>query len=95
MSEYDNSNRLALWQNDKREKATHPHLRGSGETDKPVWVSAWFSQDISDEDKKVLQGVLSRYDSKKPFISISIQDKDGQSKPASNNFDDDLDSIPF
>jgi len=49
---YDNTNRLALWANDKREKATHPHLSGSGETNQEVWVSAWFSDEINDDDKK-------------------------------------------
>lgn len=96
MTQYDNSNRIALWMNDKREKATHPHLRGSGETDKEVWASAWLSDEISDEDKKALQGILKRYDSKKPFISISLQAKDqqgGSQSPApADDFDD---TIPF
>lgn len=100
MTDYDNSNRLSLWLNDKREKQTHPHLKGQGETDIGVWVSAWFAQDISDEDKKALMGIVKRHRdaSKRPFLSISIQPKDQQQpaqQPAqqSGGFEDD--DIPF
>jgi len=79
--EYDNNNRLALWKNKTREKATQPHLTGSGQVGSEFWVSAWFSQDISDEDKQALAAILSRYESNKPFISISIQPKDHQQAP--------------
>ena len=76
MSQYDNSNRIAIWPNDRREQQSHPHLKGQGETDAPVWASAWFSDDISDDDKRALAGILKRYDSKRPFLRISLQPKD-------------------
>lgn len=100
----DNTNRLALWFNDKREKPTQPHLRGKGElATGSMWASAWFSQDINEADRKVLMGILSRYDSKKPFLSISLSEpkqkqntSQGQ-EPAGGDFDDDpfKDKIPF
>jgi hypothetical protein len=94
---YDNSNRLALWFNDRREKQTQPHLRGQGEAGGYVWVSAWFSDEIADEDKKLLMQIVKRYSSKKPFISISLTPKVHQAPapvdaPAGGDFDDD---IPF
>ena len=95
---HDNSNRLALWKNDKREKATHPHLKGKWETTQPVWVSAWFSPDLSDDDKRLLKGILERYDSKKPFLSISITPKEETAqKPAQSTPVDDFEDsgIPF
>ena len=94
---HDNSNRLALWKNDKREKATHPHLKGKGETTQHVWVSAWFSPDLSDDDKRLLKGILERYQSKKPFLSISITPQENMSqKPAQTAHTDDFDDdIPF
>lgn len=99
MSNYDNSNRLALWFNDKREKQTQPHLKGQGETSSPVWASAWFSDDITDEDKKILMAIVKRYESKKPFISVSMQPKEPQSNNApiggNGGVDDFDDDIPF
>lgn len=96
---YDNTNRLALWLNDKREKATHPHLKGQGETTSQVWVSAWFSDEISEDDKKALMGILKRYQSKKPFLSISMTPKENKPQSAPeprpiDDFDQD-DTIPF
>lgn len=79
---YENTNRLALWFNDRRDKTTSPHLKGQGDTNVPVWVNAWFSQDISDEDKQLLMGILKRYNSKKPFLSITIKPKGSQTAQA-------------
>lgn len=93
---YDNSNRIALWYNDKRQKQNHPHLKGSGNISGEYWVSAWFSKDILPDDQKLLMQILQRYTSKKPFISISVQSKAQQHTPApqptGGDFDDD---IPF
>lgn len=90
----DNSNRLALWFNDKREKQTHPHLKGQGETDSPVWVSAWFDKDMDPMDAKALMGIIKRHkaSTNKPLLSISIQAKEEKrtSKPAAVDYDDDL-----
>lgn len=101
---YDNSNRLAVWPNTKRKDQKHPHLSGQGETDREVWVSAWFSDEINDADKKALAGILKRYSSKKPFISVSIKPKQEDGKQAAqpggigqpqgfDNYPDD--DIPF
>ena len=94
---YDNSNKIALWMNDKRKEQTHPHLKGSGETNQPVWASAWFSKDIDDADKQALMGIVKRYSSKKPFITISLQAKEqqghGGNTPGHDNHDPE--DIPY
>lgn len=95
---YDNSNRLAVWPNKDRKQQTHPHLTGKGETNEPVYCSAWFSDEISPEDKKLLRAILKRYSSKKPFLSISIKSQSNQagapSQAGSQGFDD-SDDIDF
>lgn len=99
MPEYNNANRIALWRNDKREKLTHPHLKGKGETSVPVWANAWFAKDIKDEDKKTLMEIVKRHNktSDLPFISISLQLQDkAVYAPAPAPKDDFVDSdIPF
>ncbi len=103
MSNYDNSNRVALWFNDKREKQTHPHVRGNGETDYPVWASGWFAKDLDPADAKELMAIIKRHNeaSKTPFLSVSLKAKDDNqsnqapkvdSRESANDFDDD---IPF
>lgn len=97
----DNNNRLAIWPNAKREKQAQPHLTGQGQVNSDFWVSAWFSQDINDGDKKLLSQILKRYDSKKPFISMAIKPKDdhhnsqAQQAPATQADPDFDDDIPF
>jgi hypothetical protein len=42
MSQYDNTNRGAIWKNDKREKETQPHFTGSLNVEgREFTVSAW------------------------------------------------------
>lgn len=68
MAEYDNTNSGALFENQKREKPSHPHLRGSCTIKTPdgelveYWVSAWQKTSKSGDD----------------FFSLSFQVKDDQ-----------------
>ena len=42
MSQYDNSNRIAIWKNEKKAADTHPDFRGQGEVNGvEVVVAAW------------------------------------------------------
>jgi hypothetical protein len=56
MSKYDNTNRGALFENDKRQKESHPHLRGACTIKTPdgelveYWVSAWQKTTKKGED---------------------------------------------
>jgi uncharacterized protein (DUF736 family) len=93
MTEYDNSNRGALFKNDRKEKETQPDYKGSlnvGGVD--YWVSSWIS--------------TSKAGAK--YMSLSVTPKDEQKAPtiaekaaasgnsatvaAGGEFDDD---IPF
>ncbi len=68
MAEYDNSNSGALFENEKRAKESHPHLRGSCTIKTPdgelleFWVSAWQKISKKGDD----------------FFSLSFQLKDEQ-----------------
>lgn len=63
MSQYDNTNSGALFKNDKREKDTHPHARGSVDIEGvEYWVSAWTK--VSQKGEK--------------FQSLSFTKKEGQ-----------------
>lgn len=86
MTEYDNSNRGALFKNDRKEKETHPDYKGSinvGGTD--YWLSAWLSE--SKAGKK--------------YMSLSVKPKEEQQEkaqpaPAAVVTDDGFnDDIPF
>lgn len=89
MTEYDNSNRGALFKNDRKEKETQPDYKGSLNVDgTDYWLSAWLNE--SRDGKK--------------YMSLSVQPKEErqESSPATRmaasapagggEFDDD---IPF
>lgn len=64
--QYDNTNRGALFINDRKEQDSHPDLKGSINVGgKDYWLSAW-----------------NRDTAKGPVISISIQPKDGAGQVA-------------
>ena len=66
MTEYDNNNRGALWNNDRKQSDTHPDLSGSITIDgKEFWVSGW--------KKKPGQG------DRAPIVSLSVRPKDYKS----------------
>ena len=94
MPEYDNSNRVALWFNEKRDKKTSPLLSGQGETTIPVWASAWVSDEMEVEDKKTLFAIFQRYEGRKPIISVSLQAKENKPARQSSPAPDDSD-VPF
>jgi len=63
MSEYDNTNKGAIWKNEKRETDKHPHFKGNANIDGvEYWVSAWKR----DENAKP----------KSPALKFSFERKD-------------------
>lgn len=63
MTDYDNTNRGAIWKNEHREKNTHPHFTGSINVEGvEYWLSAWKRKEGSSE--------------KSPVLSLSIKRKD-------------------
>ena len=88
MTEYDNNNRGALWNNDRKQTDKHPDLSGSIMIDgKEYWVSGW----------KKKPGQSDRA----PIVSLSVRPKDykdeqpaGNSGPAKTEIDVN-DEIPW
>ena len=85
MSNYDNTNRGAMWKNKNKQADTHPDLTGSFNIDgKEYWISGW--------KRKEGQSPTA------PALSFSVKPKDDMPKQApvtanaSNDFEDD---IPF
>jgi hypothetical protein len=72
MAEYDNTNRGAIWKNDKKETDKHPDFRGELNVNgAEFWVSAWRRAPGAPD--------------KAPALSFALTPKEAQSvKPASN-----------
>jgi hypothetical protein len=63
MTDFDNTNRGALFKNNRREKDTHPEYNGSINVDgHDYWISAWVKEGKSGK-----------------FFSLSVKRKDGTS----------------
>ena len=71
--EYDNTNRGALFNNDRKEKETHPDFTGSIDVGgKSYWIKGW---------KKT-----SKAGNK--FLSLSVDPKEEQAKPVQKDEED-------
>ena len=87
MAEYDNTNRGAIWKNDRKETDKHPDFKGEMEVIAPgkYWVSAWKRSPGAPE--------------KSPALTFALTPKEEKgAKPTSNEiFPKDVreDDIPF
>lgn len=86
MSNYDDSNKGAIWGNDKKETDKHPDFRGQANVDgTEYWVAAW-KRGPNDNPKS-------------PALRFSFTPKDEQQRqaPQSQPVPDDFDNsdIPF
>lgn len=84
MSNYDDTNKGAVWKNDDKKTANHPDFKGSLNVEGvDYWVSGWLRDPEGNP--------------KAPSLKFSIQKKDAETtrqaaEPANADFDD---SIPF
>lgn len=79
MSDYDNTNRGALFKNERRESDNHPQYTGSINVDgQDYWLSAWLKDGKSGK-----------------FFSLSVKPKDAPKKQAPKRPAEVDDSIPF
>jgi uncharacterized protein (DUF736 family) len=80
--DYDNTNRGALFKNDRKETDKHPDYKGTiNVAEDDYWLSAWLKKDKNG----------------KTYMSLSVQPKQASQsepaeKPAAAEFDDE---IPF
>ena len=110
MSDYDNTNSGALFENEKRDKESHPHLRGSCTIKTPdgelveYWVSAWQKTSKKGNDffslsfqlKEDSAGKKADKHDKPASQGGLFKKRDEPAKTASKIADPDLDdSIPF
>lgn len=107
MAEYDNTNSGALFENQKREKPSHPHLRGSCTIKTPdgelveYWVSAWQKTSKNGDDFFSLSFQVKDENGGKKAASQKsgsslFKKRDEAQSSAKKTIDEDLDdSVPF
>ena len=60
---YDETNRGAIWKNDRKEKETHPDFKGSVNVDgREYWVAAWRRADGANPKAPALKFSLTPKD---------------------------------
>lgn len=81
MSDYDDTNRGALFKNDKKTTENHPDYKGSLNVDgKDYWLSSWLK--------------TSKAGTK--YMSLSVTPKEPRSEPSAPLTDNDFDDpLPF
>lgn len=81
---YDNSNRGAVWKNDRRSSEKHPHLTGTCDIDGTEYFVNIWKNDVSENPKK-------------PILSLSFAKKQQKApaEPQAKPLDVDFEDIPF
>jgi hypothetical protein len=83
MSDYDNTNRGAIWGNKRKEKDTHPDFTGSLNVDGvEYWLNGWKRKPEAGANSPAMS------------FSVRLRDEPGQSQNSPDEQDLD-DSIPF
>lgn len=87
MSNYDNTNRGAMWRNTRKQSDTHPDLSGSINIDgKEYWISGWTKKEGAADSA--------------PVVSMSVRPKEDQgfaqtATPAPAQAKAEFDDIPW
>ena len=87
MSNYDNTNRGAMWKNDRKQSENHPDLSGLINIEgKEYWISGWTRKEGASPSS--------------PVVSMSVRPKEDQgfahtSAPAPAQAKAEFDDIPW
>ena len=85
--EYDDTNKGAIWKNDRKEAETHPDYTGSINVDGvEYWLNAWRKSEDASERAPVLKFSVKRKDAPR------IADENNDLANSGREFNDD---IPF
>lgn len=90
MAEYDNTNRGAIFKNEKKETPNHPDFTGAINVDGvEYWVSAWKRKEGASPKAPALSFSIS------PKDKSAISKTQTQSNEQKGSFDDFSDDIPW
>lgn len=94
---YDNTNRGAIWRNDKKEKDSHPDFKGSLNIDgKEYWVSAWKRKpDAKPESPALSFAVKSKDEVNKSGMEQAQAAVSAPPQPDYGFIDDDIPFAPY
>ena len=91
-SDYDNTNRGAIWPNDRKEKETHPDYKGSANIGGvEYWVAAWKRRPDASDNYPILKFAFEQKEQRQANTS-GEQRRSKPQKTVQPDFDDD---IPF
>jgi hypothetical protein len=94
MTQYDNSNRGAIWKNDDKQNDNHPDFKGSLNVNGvDYWVSAWKRKEGAAAKAPALSFTVKPKEAQ-PSISQQAQATIRKPDPISSGLRDDAD-IPF
>jgi hypothetical protein len=92
----DNTNRGAIWKNDKKEKDTHPDFTGSLNVDGvEYWVNAWRRKDGAPAKAPALSFTVRPKDAPQQSTSQRAMPKRYPDDRITTGRQDDEDIIPF
>ena len=92
MSDFDNTNRGAVWKNDDKQSEKHPDFKGSINIEGvEYWVSGWRRRAGASPKSPALSLSVTMKESKAPQISNQMQQQQQpQHSPADDSCDDDM-----
>ena len=93
MSNYDNTNRGVLFKNDRKEKDTHPNMKGSINVEGvEYWVSAWTKEGQNGKFISLSLTPKEQTQTAEQVAQKAVPPQRQQAAPVAEDLDD---SIPF
>ena len=93
MSNYDNTNRGVLFKNDRKEKDTHPNMKGSINVEGvEYWVSAWTKEGQNGKFISLSLTPKEQTQTAEQVAQKAVPPQRQQAAPVVQDLDD---SIPF